>query len=171
MSNTSQRGCEIAWNTSQNLFKLFLCDIGLLASQMSSTVRLEFLQGEPSANWGSILENAVAQELTAHGIKLRYFDKAKYGEVDFLLSTPQGVLPVKTSHIEPSPISWMSANGRWTEPLSSAKKTCASPKGSHTCPGTLSCSCMKSGDPTALGRSLRLRPSVAEASACDRHEG
>ena len=97
MSNTSQRGCEIAWNTSQNLFKLFLCDIGLLASQMSSTVRLEFLQGgELSANWGSILENAVAQELTVHGIKLRYFDKAKYGEVDFLLSTPQGVLPVKT---------------------------------------------------------------------------
>ncbi len=85
----------LAINEQHNLFKLFLCDIGLLASQMSSTVRLEFLQGELSANWGSILENAVAQELTAHGIKLRYFDKAKYGEVDFLLSTPQGTLPVE----------------------------------------------------------------------------
>lgn len=82
-------------NEQRNLFKLFLCDIGLLSSQMPSKVRLEFLQGELSANWGSILENAIAQEMVAHDIQLRYFDKTKYGEVDFLLSTSEGVIPIE----------------------------------------------------------------------------
>lgn len=85
----------LAINTQHTLFKLFLSDIGLLAAQMSSSVRLELLQGDLSVNWGSVLENAIAQELTAHGLELRYFDKSKYGEVDFLIESEGNIVPVE----------------------------------------------------------------------------
>ena len=42
-----------------------------------------------------MLENAVAQELVAHGFDLRYFDKAKYGEVDFIIEKGSAVLPLE----------------------------------------------------------------------------
>jgi len=37
----------------------------------------------------------VDSEMVAHDIQLRYFDKTKYGEVDFLLSTSEGVIPIE----------------------------------------------------------------------------
>ena len=42
-----------------------------------------------------MLENAIAQELTAHGFDLRYFDKAKYGEVDFVIEKGSKALPIE----------------------------------------------------------------------------
>lgn len=85
----------LSLNTQRNLFKLFLCDVGLLSAQTSGDVRFDLLQGDLSVNWGSMLENAVAQELTAHGFDLRYFDKAKYGEVDFVVEKGSAVFPIE----------------------------------------------------------------------------
>lgn len=85
----------LSLNTQHNLFKLFLCDVGLLSAQTSGDTRFDLLQGNLSVNWGSMLENAVAQELMAHGFDLRYFDKAKYGEVDFVIEKGSAVLPIE----------------------------------------------------------------------------
>ena len=85
----------LAINTQHNLFKLFLCDTGLLSAQLSPHARFALLQGEMDINWGSVLENVIAQELVAKGFDLRYFDKAKYGEVDFVLDADDRVLPLE----------------------------------------------------------------------------
>lgn len=82
-------------NTQRNLFKLFLCDTGLLSAQMSGQNRIDLLQGNVSINWGSALENAIAQELTSKSYSLNYFLKQKYGEVDFLIEKDGKVLPIE----------------------------------------------------------------------------
>ncbi len=46
-------------------------------------------------NFGSVYENAVAQELKAHGFDLCYFNSKKQGEVDFLIEYNGDVLPVE----------------------------------------------------------------------------
>lgn len=50
-----------------NLSKLFLADVGLLASMYADGLQLKVLSRETDINFGSIYENAVAQELKAHG--------------------------------------------------------------------------------------------------------
>ena len=55
---------------SRNLFKLFQSDIGLLACQYAEGIQLRIIKGDKSINFGSIYENAVAQELVAHDIVL-----------------------------------------------------------------------------------------------------
>ena len=41
------------------------------------------------------MENVLAQELVANGFSLFYFDKAKIGEVDFVLQRGSAVLPLE----------------------------------------------------------------------------
>ena len=43
------------------------------------------LDDETGINLGSVYENVVAQELTAHGCKLFYYDNRNKGEVDYLI--------------------------------------------------------------------------------------
>ena len=90
-----RRSCLLSLNTQHNLFKLFLCDVGLLSAQTSAMHDSTFCKGTFAVNWGSMLENAIAQELTAHGFDLRYFDKAKYGEVDFVIEKGSKALPIE----------------------------------------------------------------------------
>ena len=52
-----------------NLFKLFMNDVGLLASMYETGgIQLKILNNEIAVNNGAIFENSVAQELKAHGI-------------------------------------------------------------------------------------------------------
>jgi hypothetical protein len=53
------------------------------------------LQGDVCINNGAIYENAVAQELYAHGWNLYYFNSKKQGEVDFLLEQDAEVIPLE----------------------------------------------------------------------------
>ena len=53
---------------SRNLFKLFQNDVGLLAAQYAEGVQLRIIKGDKDINFGSIYENAVAQELIAHAL-------------------------------------------------------------------------------------------------------
>ena len=79
-----------------NLFKLFMNDVGLLASQYAAGIQLEILSGNIEINFGAIYENYVAQELRAHGnSKIYYFNSKKHGEVDFLIETAKGVSPIE----------------------------------------------------------------------------
>lgn len=80
---------------SRNLFKLFLSDVGLLAAQYADGIQLRIIKGDKSINFGSIYENAVAQELVAHGFALYYYNNKKRGEVDFLIEFQGRVLPIE----------------------------------------------------------------------------
>ena len=80
---------------SQNLFKLFSNDVGLLAAQYGNEIQLKILQHETSINFGSIYENVAAQELTAHGYALYYYNSKKFGELDFVIEMNGKVLPIE----------------------------------------------------------------------------
>ena len=79
-----------------NLFKLFLNDVGLLASMYETGgIQLKILNKEISVNNGAIFENAAAQELKALGYNLFYFISKKLGEIDFLIEYNGEILPIE----------------------------------------------------------------------------
>lgn len=80
---------------TRNLFKLFQNDIGLLASQYAEGIQLRIIKGDKDINYGSIYENAVAQELVAHGIVPYYYTNKKRGELDFVIELGGKVLPIE----------------------------------------------------------------------------
>lgn len=80
---------------SRNLFKLFQSDIGLLAAQYAEGIQLRIIKGDKDINFGSIYENAVAQELTAHGLTPYYYNNKKRGEIDFVIETGGKILPIE----------------------------------------------------------------------------
>ncbi len=82
-------------NEQHNLFKLYPCDVGLLGAMFEQSVQFQLVQGDAGVNNGALLETLAAQELVANGYDLRYFDKSKYGEVDFVLPHGSSVLPVE----------------------------------------------------------------------------
>ena len=85
----------LALSKTKNLFKLFMSDVGLLASMYMNDLQVKILSGELSVNFGSVYENAAAQELTAHGFPLYYFNNKKQGEVDFLTEINGEVVPME----------------------------------------------------------------------------
>ena len=80
---------------SRNLFKLFQSDIGLLACQYAEGIQMRIIKGDKDINFGSIYENAVAQELVAHGIIPYYYNNKKRGELDFVIELNGKVLPIE----------------------------------------------------------------------------
>ncbi len=70
-------------------------DVGLLACQYSDGLQLKLLRGEVDVNYGGIFGNAAAQELTAHGFSLAYYNNKKFGEVDFVITYKEKVLPIE----------------------------------------------------------------------------
>ena len=80
---------------SRNLFKLFQSDIGLLAAQYAEGIQLRIIKGDKDINFGSIYENAVAQELTAHSLTPYYYNNKKRGEIDFVIETGGKILPIE----------------------------------------------------------------------------
>lgn len=93
--NVEEPRVPLKLNELRNLFKLFQNDVGLLASQYVNGIQLQILQGNVCINNGAIYENAVAQELHAHGWKLYYFNSKKQGEVDFLLENDNEIIPLE----------------------------------------------------------------------------
>jgi len=78
-----------------NLFKLFLSDVGLLAGMYANGIQLKLLNQELNINFGSIYENAIAQELKAKDFNLYYFVNKKIGEVDFIIEHQDSILPIE----------------------------------------------------------------------------
>lgn len=79
-----------------NLFKLFMNDVGLLAAQYMDGIQLKILDGEVDVNFGAVYENFAAQELHAHGFEeLYFFNSKKHGELDFLITKNNIVLPLE----------------------------------------------------------------------------
>lgn len=93
--NVSEPIYPLKLNEKHSLMKVFLCDAGLLSAASAGSTAFEILQGNLGVNWGSSLENFVAQELTANGFDLFYFGKAKIGEVDFLMQRGGDIIPIE----------------------------------------------------------------------------
>lgn len=56
---------------------------------------MRIIKGDNDINFGSIYENAVAQELVAHGIVPYYYNNKKLGELDFVIELEGKVLPIE----------------------------------------------------------------------------
>ena len=93
--NIEEPKVPLLLSRSRNLFKLFQNDIGLLASQYSEGIQLRIIQGDKNINFGSIYENAVAQELVAHNIDAYYYNNKKRGEIDFVIELEGKALPIE----------------------------------------------------------------------------
>lgn len=83
--NITEPVLPLELNLQNNLFKLFLCDTGLLCAASMGNIQFDILSGDLSVNMGSILENVFAQELVSNGFLLRYFNKKNIGEIDFIV--------------------------------------------------------------------------------------
>ena len=93
--NVEEPALPLRLNRQSNLFKLFLCDVGLLAATYANGIQLALLNGEKNINFGAVFENAAAQELVAHGYALYYFNSKKQGELDFVIEHEGNVLPLE----------------------------------------------------------------------------
>lgn len=93
--NVTEFGIPLEASKKSNLFKLFLSDVGMLTSAYGSATVLRLLEKGKDINCGSMFENAIAQELTAHGYSNYYFNSKKHGEVDFLVEHNNELLPIE----------------------------------------------------------------------------
>jgi predicted AAA+ superfamily ATPase len=73
-----------------NALKLYLNDVGLLTSKLAGNVDIDILNRKSSINFGSVFENAAAQELRAQGFDLQYYNTNKFGEIDFVVQDAKG---------------------------------------------------------------------------------
>ena len=87
----------LAESEQKRLVKLYINDVGLLTNFLYGLNVNAVLQDIKSINLGTVYESAVAQELTAHGFRLRYYDNKQKGEVDFLIDdyNQLKVLPIE----------------------------------------------------------------------------
>lgn len=84
--NVDEPKRPLKMSMERNLFKLFYSDVGLLTGSFLKSTSLDILDGVEDVNYGSVYENLVAQELTAHGFDdLYYYNSKKLGELDFLI--------------------------------------------------------------------------------------
>ena len=74
---------------------MFSNDVGLLASQYGNEIQLNILKHETSINFGAIYENVAAEELSAHGYSIYYYNSKKFGEIDFLIEEKQKVILIE----------------------------------------------------------------------------
>ena len=94
--NVDEPTSPLLASKQRNLFKLFLSDVGLLTGSYSTAAALALLDGGQGVNCGAVFENAVAQELVAHGFSLYYLNSKKHGELDFVVEDRDGrVIPIE----------------------------------------------------------------------------
>ena len=75
-------------------FKLYLSDSGIL-TQLLEIPRNKILLNDNFQYKGVITENYVANELQANGINLYYWAENQVAEIDFLIDTSKGVIPIE----------------------------------------------------------------------------
>lgn len=93
--NVEEPKIPLLLSRSRNLFKLFQNDVGLLACQYADGIQVRIINGDRDINYGAIYENAVAQELVAHGITPYYYNNKRRGELDFVIELDGNVLPIE----------------------------------------------------------------------------
>ena len=72
-------------NAEQNVFKVYMTDIGLLVSMFDDGTQFDILQGRIYTYKGAIIENLIADFFTKEGKKLYYYKKDSGLEIDFII--------------------------------------------------------------------------------------
>ena len=93
--NASEPKWPLLLSLDSSLFKLFMCDVGLLASMIMGGIQQEILADSKDVKCGGIYENFAAQELSAHGFPLFYHHSKKRGELDFLIEDGSSAIPLE----------------------------------------------------------------------------
>ena len=77
--NVSEPTVPLMLSEKSSLFKLFLSDVGMLTTLYGRATKMQLVSDNQNINNGALYENAVAQELKAHGFKLYYYNSKKFG--------------------------------------------------------------------------------------------
>lgn len=93
--NVAAPAIPLLLNEKSSLFKLFLSDVGMLTTMYGRATKMQLLSENRDINNGALYENAVAQELRAHGFKLYYYNSKKFGELDFVIEYKGRALPIE----------------------------------------------------------------------------
>ena len=93
--NATQPRVALSQNAKSSLLKLYASDVGLLTCQYGNAIRMKILIGDQSVNLGGVYENAIAQELNAHGFPMYFYNSHKNGELDFVNEQELSVVPIE----------------------------------------------------------------------------
>lgn len=116
--NVKEPVSPLRYSESRSLFRLYLCDTGLLCSMGSEEDQFLILQGNVELNAGSLLENVFAQSIRSKNLSLYYFDSTKRKiELDFLIQDQNqvDVLEIKSgsNYQKHTSLDKASANKEW----------------------------------------------------------
>ena len=94
--NVTNPAFPLKLSEDSKLVKLFASDVGLLSSALlDDEGKRSIMLQTTKADLGAIYENAVAQELFAHGRKCYYHSLKKEGEIDFMIEKGGCVIPIE----------------------------------------------------------------------------
>ena len=82
-------------NAIGSVFKVYMCDTGLLVTMLGGSTRSDILQGNLGGFKGAIYENLMADTLHKKGHSLYYYRKESGMELDFLISYKGECVPVE----------------------------------------------------------------------------
>ncbi len=82
--NLSTLELPLEGNAEKDIFKVYMCDIGLLVSMLENGTQFDILQGNLLGYKGAIFENYIADIFSKMGRKLYYFHKDSGLEIDFV---------------------------------------------------------------------------------------
>ena len=80
--------------TDEDTFKLYYSDVGILNNKLGLSIKY-ILSDNISLYKGIIAENYVAEELTSKNYKLYYWRSNNDYEIDFVMQTAKGIIPVE----------------------------------------------------------------------------
>lgn len=83
--NLSITELPLAGNADQDVFKVYMRDMGLFVSMLEDGTQFDILQGNLLGYKGAIFEGLIADIFTKMGRKLYYFHKESSLEVDFVI--------------------------------------------------------------------------------------
>lgn len=75
----------LAGNADDNIFKIYMADIGLFISMLEDGTQSDIMTGNLLGYKGAIFENLIADFLGKQGMKLYYFRKDSGLEIDFVI--------------------------------------------------------------------------------------
>lgn len=93
--NTDITGLPIEGNAKDNVFKVYVTDIGLLIEMLGTGTRTDILQGNLGGFKGAIFENLMADTLHKKAQSLYYFQKDSGLELDFLVRMNGECIPLE----------------------------------------------------------------------------
>ena len=93
--NTDITGLPMEGNAKDNVFKVYMSDIGLLVEMLGEGTRADILQGNLGGFKGAIYENLMADTLHKKSQNLYYFQKDSGLELDFLVRMNGECVPLE----------------------------------------------------------------------------